>query len=115
MTAGAHPRHRLDDVIHSPVRLSIVSALSGVEKADFGAVRDAVEVSDSVLSKQVTILEGAGYVAVTKGSVGRRPRTWLALTPSGSAALAEHLAALAAITGGTGGTGGASVEGPPEH
>lgn len=96
--ADAHPRHRLDEVIHAPVRLSVVSALSGVDKADFQAVRDAVQVSDSVLSKQVATLEAAGYVAVTKGRVGRRPRTWLALTPEGRTALAQHLAALAAIT-----------------
>lgn len=95
--AGTHPRHRLDDVIHSPVRLSVVSALSGVDRAEFGEVRDAVEVSDSVLSKHVAALEGAGYVEVTKGRVGRRPRTWLALTADGRAALQEHLAALRAL------------------
>ncbi|MGQ7297398.1 winged helix-turn-helix domain-containing protein [Quadrisphaera sp. KR29] len=97
--AGAHPRHRLDDTIHAPVRLSVVSALSGVERAEFGEVRDAVEVSDSVLSKQVAVLEAAGYVEVTKGRVGRRPRTWLALTREGREALQSHLAALRALLG----------------
>lgn len=96
---GAHPRHRLDDAIHSPVRLSVVSALSGVERAEFSEVRDAVEVSDSVLSKQVAALEAAGYVEVTKGRVGRRPRTWLALTREGREALRAHLAALRAVLG----------------
>ncbi|TXR55287.1 winged helix-turn-helix domain-containing protein [Quadrisphaera setariae] len=98
-SAGAHPRHQLDDVIHSPVRLSVVSALSGVDRAEFGEVRDAVEVSDSVLSKQVAALEAAGYVEVTKGRVGRRPRTWLALTEDGRAALRAHLDALRALLG----------------
>lgn len=96
---GSHPRHQLDDAIHSPVRLSVVSALSGVDRAEFGEVRDAVEVSDSVLSKQVAALEAAGYVEVTKGRVGRRPRTWLALTDAGRAALRAHLAALRALLG----------------
>jgi hypothetical protein len=75
-TAG-HPRHRLDPVIHSPVRLSIVACLAAAERAEFGFVRDTVEVSDSVLSKQVTVLAEAGYVQVRKGYVGKRPRTWL--------------------------------------
>lgn len=101
--AGPHPRHRLDDVIHAPVRFSIMATLEGADRAEFRFVRDTVEVSDSVLSKQMSALEGAGYVAVTKGHVGRRPRTWLALTPAGRTAYAAHLAALRAITGAPGG------------
>lgn len=97
-TAGHHPRHRLDDVIHSPVRLSITSALAAVEEADFASVRDAVEVTDSALSNQVAILEGAGYVEVTKGRVGRRPRTGLRLTDAGRLAPDGHLRALVEIT-----------------
>ena len=58
-----------------------------------------MEVSDSTLSKQVALLEGVGYVHVKKGYVGKRPRTWLRLTPAGRAALGAHLAALRAIAG----------------
>ncbi len=93
-----HPRHRLNDMIHSPVRLSIMAALASADQAEFGFVRDAIEVSDSVLSKQVTILESAGYVKVVKGYVGKRPRTWLGLTRAGRTALIEHMAALRAIS-----------------
>jgi DNA-binding MarR family transcriptional regulator len=94
---GTHPRHRLDDTIHSPVRFSIVATLAAVDRAEFKFVRDAVEVSDSVLSKQTSTLEQAGYVEVSKGYVGKRPRTWLSLTADGRRAYAEHLAALRAI------------------
>ncbi|WP_433178314.1 winged helix-turn-helix domain-containing protein [Actinoallomurus sp. CA-150999] len=94
-----HPRHGLDEVIHSPVRFSIVATLAASEKAEFGYVRDTVEVSDSVLSKQVAVLEKADYVKVTKGYVGKRPRTWLALTSDGRAAFAAHCQALRAIAG----------------
>lgn len=93
----SHPRHRLDDVIHSPVRLSIVAALATVDEAEFATVRDAVEVSDSMLSKQAATLEGAGYVRIKKGYVGKRPRTWLSLTKKGRSAYAAHLEALRAI------------------
>lgn len=101
MTGPAHPRHRLDELIHAPVRLSLVSMLSRVDSADFRSVRDALQVSDSVLSKQVAVLEAAGYLAVRKERLGRRPQTWLALTGEGRAALTGHLAALAEITSGT--------------
>ncbi len=94
---GSHPRHGLDPVIHSPVRLSIVACLAAADKAEFAFVRDTVEVSDSVLSKQVSTLEEAGYVKVNKGYVGKRPRTWLSLSPAGRRALEAHLAALQVI------------------
>ncbi|MFE1177000.1 winged helix-turn-helix domain-containing protein [Streptomyces sp. NPDC058773] len=102
---GAHPRHGLDEVIHAPVRFSIVATLAAADKAEFAFVRDTVEVSDSVLSRQVATLEKAGYVAVTKGYVGKRPRTWLSLTPGGRTAFAAHCQALRAIAGDTAGGG----------
>ena len=94
-----HPRHRLDEVIHAPVRFSIVSALATVDEAEFATVREAVEITDSALSKQITTLESNGYVKARKGYVGKRPRTWLALTPRGRAALTQHIKALREIAG----------------
>ncbi|MFJ9942711.1 winged helix-turn-helix domain-containing protein [Streptomyces erythrochromogenes] len=94
-----HPRHGLEPLLASAVRLSVVAALAAVGKAEFGYVRDLVEITDSALSKQVSRLEEAGWVAVEKGQVGRRPRTWLRLTREGSAAYRRHLAALRAIAG----------------
>ena len=93
----SHPRHRLDEVMHAPVRFSIVATLAGADNAEFSSVRDTIEVSDSVLSKQVSTLESAGYVKVKKGYVGKRPRTWLSLTPSGRSAFERHLGALREI------------------
>jgi DNA-binding MarR family transcriptional regulator len=60
-------------------------------------VRDTVEVTDPMLSKQVALLEAAGYVGVDKGRIGRRTRTWLTLTPDGRDAYRRHIAALRAI------------------
>lgn len=95
----SHPRHRLDEVIHTPVRLSIMAALESAERVHFGLLRDTVEVSDSLLSKHIVSLEVAGYVEVTKGHVGRRPRTWYALTERGREAFAVYLATLDEIVG----------------
>lgn len=94
-----HARHQLDQTIHAPVRFSIIAALARVDEAEFATIRDAVEVTDSALSKQVTVLENAGYVKVTKGHVGKRPRTWLALTREGRHAFARHLETLRTIAG----------------
>lgn len=98
---GAHPRHRLDPLIHAPIRLSIMAYLAEVDRAEFGLVREAVELTAPVLSKQVSTLQEAGYLTVEKGYVGKRPRTWLSLAPAGRAAMARHLAALRAIADGT--------------
>ncbi len=92
--AGRHPRHGMEELFTNSVRLSVVAALDGVDKAEFALVRDLVEIPDSTLSKHVATLEMAGYLAVEKGRVGRRPRTWLKLTRQGRQALARHLAAL---------------------
>lgn len=86
---------RLDPVVHPPTRLSICALLAaGADWVEFATVRDAVGVSDSVLSKQSRALEDAGYLEVRKGAVGRRPRTWFRLTPAGRLSFAGHLAAL---------------------
>jgi len=97
MTQPRHPRHDLDDTLSNGVRLSILAALQDVERAEFALVRDSVQISDSALSKQCAVLEAAGYLEVSKGRVGRKPRTWLALTRPGQDALRRHLSALRAI------------------
>ncbi|GAA0767755.1 transcriptional regulator [Brevundimonas olei] len=82
-----------DTVIHAPGRLQICAILSAAE-AEFAMVRDAIQVSDSVLSKHVKTLEEAGYVAVRKAAQGGRQRTWLSLTSAGRTAFASHVAEL---------------------
>ena len=99
MTGDGHPRNRLDDTIHAPVRLSIMAALANADRIDFRYLRDLVEVSDSLLSKHMTHLENAGYVTIVKGYQGKRPRTWFSITDTGRAAFTKYLAALHDIVG----------------
>jgi DNA-binding MarR family transcriptional regulator len=94
-----HPRHRLSEVIHQPVRFSIMAALAAAEALDFKDLRDAIQVSDSVLSKQIAVLEDAGFVRVKKSFVGKRPRTSISLTSAGRNAWSEHLKTLREIAG----------------
>jgi DNA-binding MarR family transcriptional regulator len=76
-----------------------MACLAPVAEAEFSFVLDAVELTAPTLSKQMTILDEAGYVAVRKGYVGKRPRTWLSLTPAGRRALTEYMDVLRSIAG----------------
>jgi DNA-binding MarR family transcriptional regulator len=80
----------------------MVALLAAADRVEFSFVRDHVEVSDSVLSKQMSALEQAGYIKVKKGFVGKRPRTWLSLTGEGRRVFNRHLAALREIAQGNG-------------
>ncbi len=84
-------------MIHAPNRFQICYLLAAVQEMDFATVREIVDVSESVLSKQVKQLEDADYVSVTKRTRDSRVRTWLALTRAGRGALDAHLAALRAL------------------
>ncbi|MFI1991747.1 winged helix-turn-helix domain-containing protein [Actinoplanes sp. NPDC020271] len=88
---------QLDPVLLEPTRLAILALLAGTEWAEFSFVRDAVEVSDSVLSKRISALADGGYVEVRKGYVGKRPRTWINLSATGRSTLSRHIAALQEI------------------
>ncbi len=87
----------LNQVIHSPHRLRICSMLSAVGELEFAAVRDALDVADSVVSKHVGALADAGYVKIRKEPWEGRRRTWLSLTRAGRAALVHHIEALQEI------------------
>jgi DNA-binding MarR family transcriptional regulator len=87
----------LNDVFRTVTRIRIVAFLSGCDEAEFGAVQEYCDLSPSNLSKNVSALEGIGYVTSRKGYVGKKPRTWLALTDGGRSALVSHMAALQEI------------------
>lgn len=92
--SSAHPSQLLDDTIHQKVRLGILAVLAEADQADFGFLKDALDLSDGNLSRHLRVLEEAGYVRIEKGYEGRRPRTWVNATRPGRRAFAKHLAAL---------------------
>ena len=89
-----HPALQLDDTVHQRVRLGILAVLSEARRADFGYLRDALELTDGNLSRHIQVLEAAGLVRVDKGFEGKRPRTWVEATKAGRAALAAETKAL---------------------
>jgi DNA-binding MarR family transcriptional regulator len=90
---------RFDTIIHAPNRLQICAFLAPLQEAEFQVLRDELDVSDSVLSKHLKKLEGAGYVKFRKGAVNGRQRMWAALTSSGRKALAGHVEELRRLAG----------------
>lgn len=88
---------QLDSLIHQPARLSIMAALAVTKEVEFGTIRDAITISDSLLSRYVSMLEQASYIVVRKGFVGKRPRTWLSITPQGRKAFDDHVSTLQQI------------------
>jgi DNA-binding MarR family transcriptional regulator len=93
----SHPADGLDEVVHQRTRLGILAVLAEGSKVQFGFLRDVLTLTDGNLSRHLTILEDAGYVAIQKGYEGKRPRTWIKITRSGRQALAGEVAVLKAI------------------
>lgn len=95
-----HPRSRLVEALNNPVRFSIVAALAPVDRLAFRDLRDALGLTDSALSKQISALEEAGLVTVNKSFIAKKPITHLSLPAEGLAAWEQHLAALREIAAG---------------
>jgi len=90
----------LDSIIHQPVRLQIMAALSeltGSKEVDFTFLRTKLGLTGGNLGAHLITLEGAGYLKIKKTFVGRRPKTFLAITVQGRQAFDAHVAALEAI------------------
>lgn len=85
---------QFDEVIHAPNRLRICAFLAATSTAEFGVLRDLLEVADSVLSKHLKVLQDAGYLTVDKPTGRGRVKTWVKLTPEGRTAYAGHVEAL---------------------
>lgn len=97
-----HPASRLDKIVHQRVRLGILTVLEEAGRADFAYLRDALGLTDGNLSRNLGVLEEAGYVAIDKLLDGRRARTWVSATDAGRAALAAELRALRELLDGIG-------------
>ena len=84
----------LDPLLHSQLRLAIVSLLLSVEEADFNYLKEQTQATSGNLSVQIDKLSAAGYIEVRKEMVGKKPRTSCRLTENGRAALDSYVASL---------------------
>jgi DNA-binding MarR family transcriptional regulator len=92
-----HPTSGIDETVHQRHRLGILTITAEADRAEFGYLREALDLTPGNLSRHLMVLEDAGLVNVEKGYEGRRPRTWIRITREGRTALAAELDLLAAL------------------
>lgn len=82
---------KLDPLLHSELRLAIMSLLVSVEKAEFTFLKEKTNATAGNLSVQVTKLEEAGYINVEKGFKGKMPQTTCSITKKGIEAFEQYV------------------------
>src|SRR5688572_27272466 len=90
---------KIDEVIHGRIRLGIMAYLADVEVADFNTLKAVLSATQGNLSIQLRKLEEAGYIAIEKSFLGRKPLTRARLTAQGRKAFAAYLDAIAKLIG----------------
>jgi DNA-binding MarR family transcriptional regulator len=84
----------LDPLLHSQLRLAVVSLLISLEEADFVYLREKTGSTAGNLSIQLEKLSSSGYIEIEKGYLGKRPRTTCRITEKGRQAFEDYLDAL---------------------
>lgn len=84
----------LNPLLHSQLRLAVMSILMNVEEADFVYLKEKTESTAGNLSVQLDKLSNAGYISVEKGFLGRKTRTVCRITDMGRQAFEEYVEAL---------------------
>ena len=85
---------KLDPLLHSELRLAIMSLLAGVDEADFTYLKEQTGATSGNLSVQIDKLAEAGYIGVEKGFKGKMPRPTCRITPEGTEAFRSYVKAL---------------------
>lgn len=84
----------LDPLLHSELRLAVMSVLISVDEADFVFLRTKTGATSGNLSVQLDKLQRAGYIIITKGFNGKMPRTVCSVTEVGQEAFSNYVEAL---------------------
>jgi hypothetical protein len=90
----------LDPLIHTQARLRIMTTLTALPVGDrltFPRLQSLLDATAGNLSTHLRKLEDAGYVAVTKGHIGRVPATHVEATREGRRAFEDYVARLAEL------------------
>jgi hypothetical protein len=84
----------LDPLLHSQLRLAIMSILISTEEADFVFLKEKTASTSGNLSVQIEKLREADYIEVVKSFKGKMPRTTCKITMKGISAFEKYVAAL---------------------
>ena len=82
---------KLDPLLHSELRLAIMSLLVSTQKAEFTYIKEKTEATSGNLSVQLTKLEEAGYLKIKKGFKGKMPQTTCLITKKGIEAFEKYV------------------------
>jgi len=82
---------KLDPLLHSELRLAIMSLLVSLQKAEFTYIKEKTEATSGNLSVQLTKLEEAGYLKIEKGFKGKMPQTICTITNKGIEAFEQYV------------------------
>ena len=85
---------KLDPLLHSELRLAVMSILAEVESAEFSYIKKQTGATSGNLSVQIDKLSAAGYISVEKGFKGKMPCTTCKITPAGIEAFENYVTAL---------------------
>lgn len=86
----------LNPLLHSQLRLAIMSLLVSEEKADFNRIKEVTSATSGNISVQIGKLEKAEYLTVTKTFKNNYPNTEAQLTKKGLTAFEDYVEALKA-------------------
>ena len=89
----------LDPILHSQLRLAVISILATVDSADFNYLKEETGATSGNLSVQINKLKEAGYISVTKKFKGNYPHTTCRITKLGSQKFREYIEALQGYLG----------------
>jgi DNA-binding MarR family transcriptional regulator len=89
----------LDPILHSQLRLAVMSLLISVKEAEFTFLKDETNATAGNLSVQIQKLKEAGYINVTKQFKDNYPLTICRITPAGIKAFEEYVKNLQAYLG----------------
>lgn len=81
----------LNPLLHSQLRLAVMSILMNVDEADFVYLKEKTESTAGNLSVQIEKLSAANYISVEKGFQGRKTRTVCRITEEGRKAFEEYV------------------------
>ena len=85
---------KLDPILHSELRLAVISILADVDGAEFSYIKKQTGATSGNLSVQIDKLSAAGYISVEKGFKGKMPCTTCKITQAGIEAFENYVTAL---------------------
>lgn len=90
---------KLDPMIHTPIRLAVMSILIAVEEADFNYLKETIQATNGNLSTHLYKLETSGLIRIKKAFKGKKPHTTCSLTKKGKESFIQYIEQMEQLVG----------------